>query len=166
MRTAASLQSQDSSFESRRSFQTGDQSRNHFVQFFNRLDPFCAIIKVSKFLTKQDHCFQFLERTKTNVKKSCEIGIRTSGMSFSNVGRNRNGRPLHLRGKADLFMLGKSLCKAVNPWAKKKALFPDKEFFEVRLSHFGTSKFYFLIDAGPVSFLGLAACSLKLEATI
>ncbi len=166
MMLAASLQLQNSSLEFGRTFQTGDQGRNHFVQFFNWLDPFGAIRNISKLLTKKNHGFEFLQGTKSDVKASSKVNIRTLSMSFGNVRGNRNHGPLHLRSQTKSFRSRQSFGEAINSRAQQKALFPNQEFFEVRLSHFGLRRFDCLFANAATSFLRLAACSLKLEATL
>ncbi len=148
----------------RAGFQSSNECGNHFVQFFYWLDPFGTVRNVIKFLAKEDHSFQLLEGTKAHIKKSRKIRIRTSCVTLCNVRWNRNCGSLHLRGKANLFVLRKSLCETVNLGTKKEALLPNQEFFEVRFSHVGSSRFYCLETAKPFHFLRLEACRLMLQA--
>ena len=130
MRLAASCKPRASSFKS------GNQTIKHFVDLFDRFDPFCTFGNIAEFFANQNHCFKFLQRPKANTKATSEIQVGTSSVPFSNIRRNRDRGTLHLRTQPKFFRLRKCICQAINSWAELQTLLPHLQILKIRSPHY------------------------------
>ena len=117
------------------SFEAGNQRRQHFVDFFNWFYPLRAILNVAELFANQNHGFEFLQGTESDVKASSKVSIRTSSMALCDVRGNRDHGTLHLRSQAESFRSRQRFSEAINSWAQQKALFPNFQVFKISSSH-------------------------------
>jgi hypothetical protein len=74
---------------------------------------------------ENDQVLQFADGAERDLQKSQILPGRTPGISFNDIGRDRDGRPSHLTTEPELFLAWKGACVSVDLHYKSVCIMED-----------------------------------------